>query len=157
MEITVVQGTGRGPTRTAAYDAALLAAGVGNYNLITVSSVIPADASVTVHETAPSLGAAGDRLTVVQGKRVVGPATDEPAVAGLGWATGPDAGLFYEASGTEPATVRERITTGLAAGRAARDWTFTDQATLLSDPVRSGEEEWAAAVAVAAYGDGESL
>ena len=155
MEITVVRGTGRGPTRTAAYDAALLAAGVGNYNLVTVSSVIPAEASVRVRETAPSLGEPGDRLTVVQGKHVAGPG--EQAVAGLGWATGPDAGLFYESSGTESARVRERITTGLAAGRAAREWSFTEQETLVTDPVSPADERYAAAVVIGAYGDAESI
>ena len=157
MEITVVRGTGRGPTRTAAYDAALLAAGVGNYNLITVSSVIPADASVTVRETAPPLGEPGDRLTVVQGKRVVGPTDDEPAVAGLGWATGPEAGLFYEADGTAAPSVRDELTAGLDAGCEMRDWPITDRETLVTEPVTPADERYAAAVAVAAYGTAESI
>jgi arginine decarboxylase len=45
LEIQVTTGTGEGPTPLAAFDAALLDAGVANYNLILLSSVIPAGAS----------------------------------------------------------------------------------------------------------------
>jgi arginine decarboxylase len=37
--IRIVRGTATGPTAMAAYDAALAAAGVHNYNLVSVSSV----------------------------------------------------------------------------------------------------------------------
>ena len=45
--IRVVRGTATGPTATASYDAALAAANVHDYNLVSVSSVIPADAYAT--------------------------------------------------------------------------------------------------------------
>ena len=41
MKIIVTSGTGEGPTSLAAFDAALLDAGVANYNLICLSSIIP--------------------------------------------------------------------------------------------------------------------
>ena len=39
--IVLAQGTGCGPTELAAFDAALRDAGVANYNLLCLSSVIP--------------------------------------------------------------------------------------------------------------------
>lgn len=39
--IVIARGTGHGPTALAAFDSALLDAGVANYNLICLSSVIP--------------------------------------------------------------------------------------------------------------------
>lgn len=46
MQIFVTTGTGDGPTPLAAFDAALINAGVANYNLLYLSSVIPADAVI---------------------------------------------------------------------------------------------------------------
>jgi len=54
MTIRIAWGTGAGPTEMAAYDAALADANLHNYNLVSVSSVIPADADVEVVGTAPT-------------------------------------------------------------------------------------------------------
>ncbi|PSQ58405.1 pyruvoyl-dependent arginine decarboxylase [Halobacteriales archaeon SW_7_71_33] len=127
--IRVVSGTGTGPTTTAAYDAALLSAGVGNYNLVSVSSVVPPGATVEVDGTAPDLGAAGDRLTVVQARAV-----GDRVAAALSWARGDDGrGLFYEGTVQGPGPevddeeLRERALReaerGLTAGFDRRDWT----------------------------------
>ncbi|MFB6178084.1 MAG: pyruvoyl-dependent arginine decarboxylase [Halobaculum sp.] len=178
MNISVAAGVGRGPTAMAAYDAALAGAGVHNYNLVTVSSVVPADATVEAVETAPNLGPAGGRLTVVQARASVEPTervgsdvTAEPitdgdpvdsastadrVVAGLGWATGPGPGLFYEATGTDRATVRERIDRGLDAGSALRDWTLTDRELKLAVGTPEPDAH-VAAVVVAAYGTAERI
>jgi len=47
--------------------------------------------------------------------------------AGLGWATGPGPGLFYEVTGEDPDDVRERIEAGLDAGSDLRDWELPDR------------------------------
>lgn len=126
--IRVVWGTATGPTAMASYDAALAAAGVENYNLTAVSSVIPEGATVERAGTAPDLGPAGERLTVVQGRVTVAPGDAERAVAGLGWSVEESGrGIFYESSGTDPETVEEAVESGLAAGRELRpDWAFAD-------------------------------
>jgi len=170
--IRVVTGTGQGPTATAAYDAALLAAGVGNYNLVTVSSVLPAGATVTTPETAPSLGATGDRLTAVQARAV-----GDRAGAALAWGRTPDGeGLFYEGTATAAATsedLRERALReaerGLTAGFDHRGWTVADRDAVAvaavppddppadPDPDPDADEDatrHGAAVALAVYGTG---
>ena len=154
--IRVAWGTGTGPTEMSSYDAALADANLHNYNLVTVSSVIPADADVEAVGTAPDLGPAGERLTVVQARATrAGPGR---VSAALGWTTseqGP--GLFYEAAGeADPEDVAERVETGLAAGRDLREWTFTDE-RIETATTDAGAGTYATAVVVAAYGESEPI
>ena len=159
MEITVVAGTAHGRTELAAYDAALADANLHNYNLVTVSSVVPADAVVPVVEEAPPLGPAGNRLTVVQARASATPSDaheTERAVAALGWATGPGPGLFYEASGADADAVRRTVEEGLVDGRDLREWEFTDEGTLVAETETSADA-YTAAVVVAAYGESDPV
>lgn len=153
--IRVVWGTGRGPTATAAYDAALAAADVHNYNLITVSSVVPADATVRAVGEAPDLGPAGNRLTVVEAHaNAAGPQT---VSAALGWATGDGPGLFYEAAeATDEADVETRVREGLAAGADLRDWDL-DEETVRSATVTADPGEYASAAVLGIYGESEPI
>jgi arginine decarboxylase len=155
--IRVVWGAASAATAMSSYDAALAAAGVENYNLTRVSSVIPEGASVHVVETAPDLGPAGERLTVVQGRQTAAPGTTDRVAAGLGWSVEESGrGIFYESSGTDPDAVRERVETGLAAGRELRDWAFVDgDVQVVSAP--ADPDEYTTAVVVAAYGRSEPI
>ena len=161
--IRVVPGTGTGPTALAAYDAALADAGVHNYNLVQVSSVIPAGSRIEEPDAVPDLGPAGNRLTVVEA-RATTPIEDGAAAgacAGLGWTREESGrGLFYEASGTDPEAVHERVTTGLAAGRDLREWSFVDERVATADTggLESGNgDEYATAVVVGVYGESEPI
>jgi arginine decarboxylase len=137
----------------ASYDAALTAAGIGNYNLVSVSSVIPAEATVEAVGEAPDIGATGDRLTVVEASAT----GTERVSAALTWAEGPEGGLFYEAAdAAAPESVRDTAEAGLAAGRALRDWTFETTTTRTVSAV-PGDAEHATAVVLAAYGQPTSL
>ena len=155
--IRIVWGTATGPTAMASYDAALADGNVHNYNLVTVSSVIPADGEIEVIGEAPDLGPAGERLTVVQGRKTAPPGGEEPAVAGLGWNREPDGpGIFYETSGTDSEEVTDDLEAGLEAGRELREWNFGDEGRRLvvaeSDP-----EAYSTAVVLAVYGHSEPL
>lgn len=171
-DIHVAGGVGVAETAMASYDAALADANLHNYNLVAVSSVVPATATVRSVETAPDLGPAGSRLTVVEARRTVGPSTDAgsrgadgdaataprraDAVAGLGWATGPGPGLFYEVTGETERGVRDRIGAGLDAGTELRDWTLTDREARV-ETVAAEPDGHATAVVVAAYGSAEPI
>jgi len=154
--IRVVRGTATGPTEMAAYDAALAEANVHNYNLVPVSSVIPADAEVEAVGTAPDLGPAGEQLTVVEARATVaGPGR---ASAGLAWATAEEGpGLFYEAAGeTGVEDVRGRVLEGLSTGQELRDWAFGDpQYEVVTAPAEPGM--YTAAVVLAVYGESSSI
>lgn len=144
----------------ASYDAALAAANLHNYNLVTVSSVIPGDAIVEEVGTAPDLGPAGNRLTVVQARATLDP--DSPsggrAAAGIGWTQSEEGpGLFYEhGDATTEAAIASRVREGLAAGRDLRDWTFTGE-RVRTVGVEAVPGAYATAVVVAAYGRSERI
>jgi arginine decarboxylase len=84
LEILVTTGTGEGPTTQAAFHAALLDAGVANYNLIQLSSVIPEGSTVQRVRYVTPRDEYGHRLYVAMARhdaRHVG----QHAWAGLGW------------------------------------------------------------------------
>lgn len=155
--IRVVWGTGSAPTEMASYDAALAAAGVENYNLVSVSSVIPAGTDVEVVGTAPDLGPVGDRLTVVEGRATT--AGPGQVSAALAWSQSVDngPGLFYEAAGeTDRDDTERRVREGLAAGQDLRDWTFDDpHVAVESSQAESGT--YTTALVLAVYGESESI
>jgi len=64
VNIQVSGGIGSGPTELSAFDQALVRAGVANYNLIYLSSVLPPDSDVTVMQP--------EAAVVAQLKRVLG-------------------------------------------------------------------------------------
>ncbi len=152
--VRIVWGTGAGPTELAAYDAALADANVHDYNLVTVSSVVPAGADVEAVGTAPDLGPAGDRLYVVQACAAVDGAGE--VAAGLGWATGEGAGLVYEATGESEDAVRADLEAGLAAGSELRERRLDERAYRVVSA--AGEPGLAtAAVVLAVFGESERL
>ena len=154
--IFVVRGAGHASTAMASYDAALAAANIHNYNLTSVSSVIPAEATVEVVETAPDLGPVGNQLTVVEARMTT--AETGQVAAGLGWTTGAGPGLFYEATGTDPESVRQTIDDGLSSGATLRDWSFTDRRVITETAERNPDAgEYTTVVVIAAYGESESL
>jgi arginine decarboxylase len=155
--IRVAWGSATGPTAMSSFDAALAEAGVHDYNLITLSSVVPADATVEAVGTAPALGPTGEGLYCVEARQTLPPGADGEAVAGLGWARDAEGrGLFYEGSGTDPDGVREVVERGLSHGMALRDWTPVDQNVVVETAPTSADEH-ATAVAVAAYGKSTPL
>lgn len=155
--IRVAWGSGTGPTAMSSFDAALADAGVHNYNLVALSSVIPADATVEVVETAPDLGPAGEAVDAVVARETLIPGADGAAVAGLGWVQSASGrGLFYEASGTDPDAVRRAVAAGLERGMELREWTFEAEPTVVVESTPAGDEH-TTAVALAVYGESRPL
>ena len=120
--ITISTGVGTSPTTLAAFDGALLRCGIGNFNLLRLSSVIPPDTNVvTLDGPADVLGDWGDRLYVVMAEQRV----DRPgreAWAGIGWVQHEETGrgLFVEHEGVSECQVRDDIERTLAAMIEAR-------------------------------------
>jgi arginine decarboxylase len=125
--IQVVRGVGSGPTKVAAFDAALRAAGVANFNLIVLSSVIPPR---TVVKQVPGDavrfdGEWGDRLYVVMAEtRVDRPG--EESWAGVGWvqAAGCNKGLFVECDAPTEDQLCSDIEASLSSMTAGRPESF---------------------------------
>jgi arginine decarboxylase len=127
IDIRVTSGTGEGPTALAAFDAALLDAGVANYNLILLSSVIPGGSVVRRADYVTPSGEYGHRLYVVMA-RAETTAMGSEAWAGLGWtqeqATG--RGLFVELHGGDRTQVDNDIKVTLDAMIASRPLSYGD-------------------------------
>jgi arginine decarboxylase len=128
MQIHIASGLGTGPTKLAAFDAALYDAGVANYNLLCLSSVIPPSTEIIIHEddSKPvTPGGWGDRLYVVMAnQRVETPNTE--AWAGIGWVQDPETnkGLFVEHEGESEEKVRRDIQQSLESLMRIRNVDF---------------------------------
>jgi len=84
MNIILSTGTGVGPTARAAYDAALFCAGVTDYNMIYLSSVIPPHCCIFREAYRTPADDYGKRLYVVQSKMTQSQ-SGMWAHAALGW------------------------------------------------------------------------
>lgn len=152
MEIQVVSGIGTGPTTLSAFDSALNHAGVANYNLIRLSSVIPPNSKIVPKdEPATNLpGQWGDKLYVVMAEqRADSPNTE--AWAGIGWVQDKETGrgLFVEHEGLSEKTVRDDITQSLTALMATRNVDFGEiQMKVVG---RTCKHEPVCALVIAAY------
>jgi arginine decarboxylase len=145
MIIQIASGTGKGHTKLAAFDAALHQAGIANYNLIRLSSIIPPGSKIK--RAAPITaqpGNWGDRLYVVMADMRV----DTPNVeawAGIGWVQDKETGkgLFVEHEGANEDTVRRDIKASLEALQGVRGVDFGEMhvkvvgRTCTHDPVCS--------------------
>jgi len=153
--IRLVWGTGHAATAKASFDIALADAGVHQYNLRKLSSVIPADVDLELADTAPDLGPTGNALDVVLARQTSPPGAR--AAAGLAWARGEDdSGIFYEVADTDPETVGELLRAGIERGCYIRDLEYSDVETKVVT-ADSAPDEYTTAVVVATYGESEPL
>ena len=129
MKIHMRSGAGRGSTKLSAFDSALISAGVANFNLIRLSSIIPAEAVVlnkqNPDEDFPEPGAWGDRLYVVMAEMRIDIVGDE-AWAGIGWVQDriSGRGLFVEHEGESEQGVSGEIVRSLKQLQSSRGLDF---------------------------------
>jgi arginine decarboxylase len=116
MDLYLASAIGRGRTELSAFDAALLEAGVANFNLIRLSSVIPGGATLHRVPRCPfsDRGEWGDRLYAVYADSRTS-RSGEQVWAGVGWVRDPvtGQGLFVEHEGHDEAAVRGDIVASL--------------------------------------------
>ncbi len=125
MDIELVWGTGEGKTTLGAFDTALADAGIHNYNLVTLSSVIPKDATIERVGSHQRQWDVGELVSVILAENESN-VTGETIVAGLGWATADEGGVFFEAAAQSVANVEVRIERGLQTAQSERDeWNWT--------------------------------
>jgi arginine decarboxylase len=109
LKIYIVSACGEGSTEIAAFDQALYKAGIANFNLIPLSSVIPPGSEVIPGGLDWNHKAWGDRLYCVLVRNTV-TEFDQQAWAGLGWVQTRDGrGLFVEHYAQNEATVSKLI------------------------------------------------
>lgn len=122
MKIEIVWGKSEGKTLISAFDKALIQAGIHNFNLIPLSSVIPPRAIVYEVSSYGSCQRTGDILYVV----ISSFGSNKPnaqITAGLGWVQAEEGGLFFESKGEcSPKECEEEIRKGLGDMMSSRDW-----------------------------------
>lgn len=116
LTIRVATGSGVGATELSAFDAALLDAGIGNFNLVCLRSVIPPGSEIVDCDgPAEVTGEWGDRLYLVMAEHRTNQPNSE-VWAGIGWVQDEETGkgLFVEHHGTSREQVARDITDSLA-------------------------------------------
>lgn len=143
LTIEIGAATGVGATALSAFDAALRELGVGDANLIRLSSVIPPRATLERTARIRKPIPWGDRLHCVYAAHHAEGA-GRTAAAGIGWALredGSGAGLFVEHEAATAAEVERMIRASLADMTAGRPHRFgpvhlsVTQAECTGDPV----------------------
>lgn len=127
LRIEIAAAIGTAPTELAAFDAALRAVGVGDVNLIRLSSVIPPRSTLTGVDQVRQEFEWGDRLYCVYAEQHAS-VPGQQAAAGIGWIFRDDdsgAGLFVEHEADTKAEVEDLIENSLADMAAHRPGTFT--------------------------------
>ncbi|MEX0621801.1 MAG: pyruvoyl-dependent arginine decarboxylase [Candidatus Woykebacteria bacterium] len=96
MKITVTAGSGTGSTTLSAFDTALKEAGIHNYNIIKLSSVIPPESEVVVKKWKNAPTEHGKKLYTVLAE-IRSDLLGRTIAAGIGWYQTKDGrGIFAE-------------------------------------------------------------
>lgn len=129
LTIRVSSGAGAGPTRLAAFDSALSSAGVADFNLIRLSSVIPPGSTVLPVAGPHQLrGNHGDRLYCVYAEAYA-THPGEHVWAGIAWSRRNDDsgdGLFVEHHGPSRTRVEHDLRASLTHLSQGRGGSFTE-------------------------------
>ncbi len=123
MKVSITSGRSEGPSRLNAFDNALLDAGIGDVNLITVSSILPKDTQIV------------ELPHIEEGKMVncvlACAHSDQPGdliTAAVAVATSDDFGCVVEHSGVnqDPEKIKEEAETMVRYMMQVRDLTFRE-------------------------------
>jgi len=109
MEIIVTSGTGTGRTELGAFDNALWNAGVANYNLLKMSSILPPGTKIVLKKPVLKSEEYGHRLYVVLSERRES-TPGKIACASLGWYLQQDGrGVLVEYNGNSVTEAKKKL------------------------------------------------
>lgn len=113
MQLPIWSATATGVTPISAFDAALTEIGLGDVNLLSLSSVIPAGASIVLNPRPMGGLGVGDIVHCVMAEERT---TSGSAAAGLAWAVDAEGrgGIFLEAHHPDVDVVRSDLEAGIA-------------------------------------------
>lgn len=133
--VPILRASGAGDTALAAFHRALVSVGVGHYNLVRLSSVIPPGVAIdATGALSGELGSWGDRLYCVYAEQRASTPGQE-AWAGIGWVQrlgDGGGGLLVEHEGGSEAFVTHAITSSLNDMVRNSDEAFSEPAFVLN-------------------------
>lgn len=150
MKIFVSKGIGNGPTELSAFDQALVKAGVANFNLIYLSSVLPPNSEIVeAPDDYKAAGEWGDKLYIVIAESRTSVVNQE-VWSGIGWIQdqATKQGLLVEHHGNSENEVRDDITQSLHGLAENRGIDYGDIAMKVVGAKCEGSPVCALAVAV---------
>ncbi len=149
MRIRIASAVARGPTPLGAFDAALRNAGIENYNLIALSSVIPPGSVLERVPISTPPSEYGHRLYVVVARHDATQVGEE-AWAGLGWTQESEGGrgLFVELHGSSKRAVETAIDSTLESMKQARPYDYGKNESQITGIVCEGDPVCALVIAV---------
>jgi len=150
MEIQIVWGTADGKTSISAFDRALGIAGIHNYNLVMLSSIIPLNSKIIEVGTIKSQENVGDILRVVLSS-ITSKEKGEWISTGLGWAQADEGGVFFEHSTNQYANICEsEIKEGVKDMMKSRNWNWNTK--IKTRIIEHKVKDIGSAVVAAVYG-----
>jgi arginine decarboxylase len=136
MRIDIVWGESEGKTLLSAFDRALLNAGIHNFNLIPLSSVIPPQSVIHETGTYTSSDRVGEILYVVISS-LSSHKSNALISAGLGWVQTKEGGLLIESKGEfSREECEEEIRVGLTDMMEAREWSGKIEMKVITNKVK---------------------
>jgi arginine decarboxylase len=147
--IAIARGLGQGPTLLASFDTALLDAGVANYNLICLSSVIPPGSRIVRERWRTPGHEYGRRLYVVL-SQMRESRSGHAAHAGVGWVRDEHEGhgLFVELHDDDRVQLERDLRTTLARMQRSRSVELGPVHTEIASARCDGEPVCALVIAV---------
>lgn len=146
MRIDIVWGKSEGKTLLSAFDRALVKAGIHNFNLIPLSSVIPPKS--VIHETGTYKSSRGiGEIMYVVISSLSSHKSNALISAGLGWVRTQEGGLLIESKGEFSREECEgEIRVGLTEMMDARGWSGQIKLKVITHKVREMANVTVAAV-----------
>ena len=149
LRIRLCSGSGEGPTPLAAFDAALMDAGMADHNLLCLSSVIPPNAAIVRERYRMHPSDHGRRLYVVLSEMRQSEVGAQ-AHAGIGWIQDEDSGrgLFVELHHEERGALEHDLRATLEAMRSYRATEYGPVHTVIESRLCTGRPVCALVAAV---------
>ena len=147
--IYISQGKGEGHTPKSAFDDALYDAGLGNLNLISVSSIIPPGVEIETNRKLMPKWPVGSFVHAVIGVSTAKKG-DKTGIA-LGWAIAEEGGIIMEQEGhmcSKTADMAVKI--ALEEMKTRRSWNWIGDSTTISIEIKPSQP-WGSVVVAAVY------
>ena len=147
--IYITKGKGEGHTSKSAFDDALNDAGLGNLNLISVSSIIPPGSEIEIERTNMPQWPVGSFVHAVLGISNV--RKGETTGIALGWAIAKEGGVIMEQEGHNCSkTAEEDVIIALEEMKRRRSWNWIGDSRKISIEIKPSQP-WGSVVVAAVY------